>query len=762
VSPHLNVLNVEDNPHDTELLGSILAAEWPECDLVRVETEEDYARVLLSRRFDLILSDFSMPGFDGLAALALARRHCADTPFLFVSGTLGEDTAVEAMKSGATDYVLKHRLNRLIPAVRRALDEAEERTRRRVAEETLHRREEYFRALIENASDLVTILNPQGDILYQSPSVERLLGYGPEMLIRKNLLAWVHSEDAPVVSASLRQLAERPGGVASFEYRFRHCDGAWRALEAIAKNLLSHPGVAGLVVNSRDVTERKLAEEHVREQALLLAGAQDAILTCDLTGRIRYWNPGAERLYGWSAEEARGRNVRELLFLQPPPVVLDEAEAILTAKSAWLGELHQRTRAGQLVIVQSRWTLVRDAHGKPKARLLINTDITERKHLEAQILRTQRLETIGALASGVAHDLNNVLAPVLMSVELLRTQVTDPATLQLLDNLEASASRGTALVRQILAFARGQGDEKLLVHLKQLVDELRKILKHTFPPNIQVQTQFPRDLWYVQAHPTQLDQVLLNLCVNARDAMPAGGLLQLAARNLTLDEAYCRMQPQARPGPYVVVTVSDTGSGIPPEVLGNIFDPFFTTKEQGKGTGLGLATVQRIVKNHGGFVTVSSQLGRGTEFKVFLPAVPGEAPRRGPAEQPPLPLGHGELILVVDDESSVREIAKATFEACHYNVIVAKDGTEALAQFARRPFEVHAVITDLQMPYMDGPATIRALRRIEPNLPVIIASGSPEQLETLQRAGLEVQALLTKPFTAQALLRQLQNVLLHR
>jgi two-component system sensor kinase len=469
------------------------------------------------------------------------------------------------------------------------------------------------------------------------------------------------------------------------------------------------------------IAERNEAQKRIQEQAALLDKAQDAISVVDLEDRILYWNRSAERLYGWSAPEALGRKAGELLFRGGAP---QQAEALAAAcdKGEWIGEMQQVTRGGEKITVESRWTLVRDDAGLPKALLVVNTNVTEKKKIEAQFLRAQRMESIGTLAGGIAHDLNNVLAPILMAVDLF-PRLPEKERPNLLAAIRSGAERGAEMVRQILSFARGVEGQRINVQLKHLVRDLEKVLGSTLPKSIGVQTQLARNLWVVKGDATQLYQVLMNLCVNARDAMPQGGQLTIAAETKVLDETFARLHVDARPGRYAVLRVTDTGMGMPPEVLERIFDPFFTTKEVGKGTGLGLATVMGIVKGHGGFVHVTSEVGNGTQFAIYLPAAEEATPDQ-PRQSPQISRrGKGELVLVVDDEAPVRAVMTAVLEAHGYRVLTAKEGAEALALYAKHQAEVRLVITDMMMPGMDGAATIRALRQQDPALPVLATSG---------------------------------------
>ena len=522
--------------------------------------------------------------------------------------------------------------------------------------------------------------------------------------------------------------------------------------------ILANGQASGIYGIYEDISERKIAEEKIREQAALLDIARDAILVRDLKGTILFWNKGAQDLYGWTETEMLGRGWEVLLRED------DRAQSIATArivleKGGWSGEMRHLSKEGSEVVVQSRWTLVRDGNGDPESILVVSTDITEKKVLEAKFHHAQRLETMGTLAGGIAHDLNNVLAPIMMAIELLKAKTTDEKGQRLLTTMETSARRGADIVKQVLTFARGVEGERIVLQPKHLLREMEKIAEETFPKSIQLKTMIPKDLWTLQGDATQLHQVLLNLCVNARDAMPQGGTLELSGGNVTLTQEQTRMHPKAHPGPYVLFTVSDTGVGIPEENLERIFDPFFTTKEVGKGTGLGLSTVLGIVDSHKGFIVVSSEWGKGSRFNVYLPAEIGATAggaKEGPAE---LPTGHGEMVLVIDDESSIREITRDILEAYKYNVLTAKDGMDAALIYEKYAQQIDVVLTDMMMPNMDGASIIRIMRRLNPEVKIIAASGLSEEEQINQGIKDAVMAFLPKPYKAEALLKTLEKIL---
>jgi len=421
------------------------------------------------------------------------------------------------------------------------------------------------------------------------------------------------------------------------------------------------------------------------------------------------------------------------------------------------------SKTGREIIGQARETLVRDAAGAPQSFLLLITDLSEQKKLEAQFLRAQRLEALGTLAGGIAHDLNNNLAPILMGAPLLRYVQTPAETEATLNAIESSAQRASEVVRQLLTFSRGQGGQRMALHVKHLLRDLRSFIRETFPKNITFTISEAPDLWSMVVDATQLHQVLLNLCINARDAMPEGGTLAVTAANFQADGHFASMTTGARPVAYVLLQVSDTGTGIQPDHLEQIFDPFFTTKEAGRGTGLGLATVQRVVASHGGFVRVRSIVGQGTTFDVYLPASPEAVAPPKPTRVAPSLTGQGQLILVVDDEENIRKITQETLVRHGYRVETAQDGVEAVEVFARRQREIKAVITDLMMPGMDGLGLAKVLARMAPTVPVVLstaAGNDPKQSEKVTAlGGLGVGIMLTKPYTTDELLQALHAVL---
>lgn len=634
-------------------------------------------------------------------------------------------------------------------------------TEKHMHREALRESEERFRFLAKATTDAIWDWDLKTNSLWWNEGFETLFGFAPNE-IEPGIESWynrIHPEDRERVTVGIHDAIDSGEEEWWDEYRFFRKDGSSAYVLDRGYIIQDDDGKpVRLIGGMTDQSERKRSEDKLREQAALLDKAQDAIIVRDLGHRILYWNRSAERLYGWSDGEAVGKSEKDLLHKSTNDY--HTAMETTLARGEWTGEMEHRTRDNRELTVESRWTLVRNEKGEPDSILTINTDITARKKLEQQFLRAQRLESIGTLAGGIAHDLNNVLAPIMMSIGILKLNETDEKRLRLLSSIESSAQRGADMVNQVLSFARGVEGCRVSMNPMYVVRDIQRIINDTFPKNIDFTLTAPQNLWTVNADPTQLQQVLMNLCVNARDAMESGGVLTMTLENTVLDEIYSGMNPDSNPGPYVVITVEDTGTGIPRELRERIFDPFFTTKEVGKGTGLGLATGLLIVKAHGGFINLYSEIGKGSRFKVYLPATATpESAEKVAREQTQLPQGNDELILIADDEEGIRIVTEKTLERFGYRVLVAKNGAEAVALYAQHGNEVAAVLLDMAMPVMDGPSTIIALKAMNPKVRIIGSSGQASNGGVAKAVGAGVNHFVPKPYTAETLLKTLRELL---
>ncbi len=632
-------------------------------------------------------------------------------------------------------------------------------TAARRAENALRESEERFRQIAETIQEVFWITDAaRQQMLYISPAYERIWGRSCTSL-QNTPQKWftaIHTDDRERVLHAVA--TQQTDGTYDEEYRIIRPDGSLRWIRDRAFPVRNATGEIYRVVGvAQDITERKRSRDLLREQASLLDKARDAILVRHLERGVTFWNKSAESLYGWTAEEVKGRQVSDFLYRDLTVYKL-AMEAVLS-HGEWTGDLHQVTKAGDPILIEARWTLVRDEAGRPQAVLAINSDITEKKKMEQQFLRAQRMESIGTLAGGIAHDLNNVLAPILMSIDLLRLTNRDERSKAVLSTIETSAKRGAHMVKQILSFARGVEGERMTINVRHIIEDMQHLVQDTFPKDIIFRAQLTGDLPLFYGDHTQVHQVLLNLCVNARDAMPRGGTLTVTAYSLQVDSNYAGMTPGSKPGRHLMIKVTDTGTGIPPEVVERIFDPFFTTKELGKGTGLGLSTVLSIVKSHDGFINVYSEPGNGTTFSVCFPAMDAPEGAAAKVQEDTHPRGNGELILIVDDEAAVRTITQQTLETYGYRVLGAADGTEAVALYSMHRKEIAAVVTDMMMPVMGGQATIQVLQRLNPAVKVIAASGLANDGSAARSAAMGVKHFLPKPFTAQTILTALDQVL---
>jgi two-component system, cell cycle sensor histidine kinase and response regulator CckA len=978
----LRILHLEDDPDYCDLVHSLLAKEGFDAQSVIAGNGADFESAIDLERFDVILADYLVPGYDGLEALRLACQKCPETPVLLVSGTIGEEAAIESLKSGATDYVLKHFPERLGPAVRRAVEEAEAKNQRRRIETELSRREKYFRALTENALDILTLLDREGRFLHNSPSVKGVMGYEPIELAGQSAFAMIHPEDLPHVLQGFDYGLRNPDRTVTLEFRIQHKDGSWRYLEAVGQSRLDDREICGVVINSRDVSDRKQAEAGLRESeqqyrlvfhgnptpmwvfdhetlaflevnnaalehygytreeflAMTLADIRapkevpamieylhqllaapkpprpgwagvwrhrkkdgmlidveirwspisfrgrpaslamanditerkraeqelrdseqrfrdlferspDAIFVEDSHGIVLDINPAACRLHGLGRDELIGKGFcdlvpselreevtrdfqafvegrleqiegvsrthdgrvvpvevrasrinyagkpavllhvrditdrklaeaalrssemlfhsvwdnsadgmrlmdengiivavneafcklvslrREELEGKPFTVILAESEQPGQMLEAYRGRFRDRViekqiarrlrlHNGAVVTLEDTNSLV-ELRGQPPLLLGQTRDLTAQERLEEQLRQSQKMEAIGQLAGGVAHDFNNILTVIHGHASLLLAGGSlTGASARCAQQIGRAAERAAGLTRQLLAFSRRQVMQTRSLDMKEVVGNMTSMLGRILGEDIALQLHYSLHPALVQADAGMIEQVLLNLAINSRDAMPKGGVLAISISTLELDARGLAERSEARAGRFVCLNVTDTGCGIPPQHLRRIFEPFFTTKEVGKGTGLGLATVYGIVKQHQGWIEVESEVGKGTAFKVFLPRN-DETPQIG--DRPPAEhviRGGTETILVVEDEALVRELACSVLTGHGYSVLQAESGAKALRVWQASKQRIDLLLTDLVMPdNLNGRELAEKLCAERPRLKVLFTSG---------------------------------------
>jgi two-component system cell cycle sensor histidine kinase/response regulator CckA len=881
----LQFLVVEDDEDDFLHVRQLLKKSVGEADVERAATAEAAIAMANDHPHDLCIVDYRLGDKDGLEVLRELKNRDEAAPVIFLTGQGDEEVAVQAMKAGATDYLLKSKLNAqsLAAAVRYALTLGREQEAVRVARRALGASEHRFRALVENSSDVIAMLDAQATIIYVSHSVQRMMGFAPEEMVETCAFDHIHPEDVGSVRQVFSALLKSPGVPMWVEYRRRHKEGTWRVLETTAMNRLDDPAVGAIVVNERDITQRCQAEAEFRKLSSAVEQSADIVVMTDRSGVIEYVNPAFETLTGYTREDAVGKTPRilksgrqdadfyrrmwgtllagkvfrgvlvnrkkngELYWTEKTitPIV-DEGgqirnfvsndrditqrrateEALRSSEQRYrllfernlagvyrasaegkfteandslarmlgyesgrelLGQdtadvfdnpiepealMRELKAHGQVVSYEVRarrkdgsdaWallssTLLRDKAGNVTGREGTVLDITERRGLEQQLLHSQKMDAVGQLAGGVAHDFYNLLMVMSSYAELLADSIGGNAKAQhQAGEILKAARRAAGLTRQLLAFSRKQVLSPSIMDLNSVLADIGRMLPRLIREDIQVEIRPGASLWRVKADPVQVEQVIMNLAVNARDAMPSGGHLVLETSNEQLDEEYARRHVGVSPGEHVMLTVSDTGCGIPADILPHIFEPFFTTKELGKGTGLGLPTVYGIVKQSGGSIWVYSEVDHGTVFKVYLPRA--AAAEKYYEERPPAPPPRGsETILMVEDEDAVRESTCEYLSSRGYDVLQGKNGDDALQVLEKFAGKIHLLISDVIMPGMSGAELGKRVRELRPDTRVIYISGYTES--TVVRQGIESKAgFLQKPFTLTALAGKVREVL---
>ncbi len=775
----MNLLYVEEDPLQAEMTLNKLASLEERIHVLRVARLEE-ARAMLSGSVspDVLLLDLEVA-----AVLLLAREARARNQAAAVVALLREDDGermAEVLRAGADECLIKSagyldRLPGMLASAlasrsmernqvgrARDLDDPASETgarRRRQAE-----RLEGYLAGSPGITHVWDIEQGAPRLVWVSANVARLLGHEVERVLEAGWWeAHLHPEDCERAMETMATPPPESVPECVSEYRLRHADGSYRLLRDERR---WQDGGEEVIGTWTDVTDSRCVKQGVLDERAfsqtLVESLPGLFFLIDSEGRPLRWNRHLEDFLGLTTEQLSQRMALDFVMLEDLPAA---ASAILRVLQEGVAEVELRVaaRGGEYrhIIFNGRRLMVSD---RP-CLLVVGIDTTEQRKLEAQLLRTQRLESVGRLASGLAHDLNNLLAPLMMAPDIVRTQTDDPSVLAIMDIIKHNTVRGAGIIRQLLTFGRGVEGRKTEVRLPELVREMEGIMRATFPKNIRLRLPAPEtgeSFWPVPADLTQVHQVLMNLCVNARDAMPDGGLLEVGLKNVVVDEAFVRKTPGATPGRHVLVSVTDTGGGIAPEHLEHVFDPFFTTKELGQGTGLGLSTVLGIVKSHGGFIQVHSQLGAGSRFCVYLPAEGALAPDVAEEKAPFPAAAGGELVLIVDDEASFRQVAREILERQGYRVLEAEDGAAGLSLCAQNADQLAAVIADVVMPTMDGRTLLLSARRLAMKAGFILVSGQSVDRQLLEEVELSADSVLGKPFAAVELLRVLERVILRQ
>jgi two-component system cell cycle sensor histidine kinase/response regulator CckA len=763
----LRLLIVDDDPNDLDLCLRGLRKSGIPFEAVSALTREEFRRKLREGTFDMVLADYRMKDWTGIDALETVKDVRPGLPVILVSGTLGEELAVDCIKLGITDYVLKHQMARLPVALRRAKEESSLRDAELQASQALRESEGRYRILVENAPEAIVVIDAETRRFVDcNDNALRLFRVTRDELLQQGLADFSptlqpdgqKSQEVVTEQIALAVVGRKP----CFEWVHRNSQGDEISCEIhlIALPSISRPLVRGSIL---DITERKRAEAALRQSEARYRGLVDnatyGIYWATASSELLFVNPALVQMLGYSSME-------ELLALgSTRALYVDSAvQERLLAEYLQNGRVEStaewRRKDGKTIIVRINGRRAQDSlHGSECVEVIVQ-DVTERMALEKQLLEAQKFEAIGQLAGGIAHDFNNMIGAIMGWADI-GTEETEPDSRlrRHFQKVRHQAQRAAALTRQLLAFARRQILEPRDIDLNQGVIETLSLMEKVIGSNIEIKANLAPDLEVVRADPTQVEQVLMNLCINARDAMPQGGSLVIDSANVSFDEKFCSVRPLARPGQYAMLSVTDTGTGMDEATLSRIFEPFFTTKEFGKGTGLGLATVYGIARQHGGFVDVESKLGAGSTFRVYLPISTAPRLRREKTEDPTQVQGGSETLLVAEDHDGLRQLAFEILTNLGYRVLVAADGEKALQEFESHQSDIALAILDVMLPKLSGPEVYAQISAKKPELPVIFATGYSADIAMLrqvQDCGLPV---LQKPYTAHALARKVRETL---
>jgi two-component system cell cycle sensor histidine kinase/response regulator CckA len=766
MSTPLRVMVIENSMADAELNLHELERAGFQCRPHMVGTRAEFLTQLTRFPYDIVLADYRLSGWTGMEAFSAMRQAGHDAPFILVTGTLGEEVAVECVRQGVTDYVLKGHLARLPIVVTRALEEKALRDARAFMVEALQQSEANSLFLFAHNPLPMWVFDWKSlQILEVNGAALRLYGYNRLEFLQMNAGDLHPAEEVPTFLTAFQGDPARGPRAGQWHHRLKN--GSMIDVEMFIHQM-EYSGSPATLVVALDITERKRTEEERQKFFTLVENSRDFIAVADLCGKVEYVNPAGRALLGIaSADAVKGTRTASYISRDDLPLFRKTIFDAFRSKGHWQGELrfrHQQT--GQALPMDCVGFQVKDLQtGKPRFVATVSRDITERRTLEQQLQHAQKFEAIGQLAGGIAHDFNNVIGAILGWAELGEEQaVSGHADLSAyFKKIRTQCDRVTALIRQLLAFARRQILEPRNFSLNQTVQDVMNLLEGVIGKDIELKTTLQQDLSVIRADPTQIEQVLMNLCINSRDAMPKGGRLSIETHNAEFSAEQCRHNAGLQPGRFAELRVSDTGIGMDAAAQERIFEPFFTTKGTGKGTGLGLAMVYGIVKQHGGFIQVESEPGRGSTFRIFLPVSENPATpefRKLIIEDQPV-RGGKETILIAEDHEGICEMARAALESCGYHILIAHDGEEAVAIFSAHRDSIALVLLDVIMPRRSGPEVYAAITALKPGVSVVFATGYSNETAALAEIVERGIAVLKKPYSPGVLCRRVREVLDH-
>jgi PAS domain S-box-containing protein len=757
----LRILILEDVPMDAELVEYELARAQIPYVTRCVDSRDSFISGIKDFRPDLILSDYSVPGFDGMTALSLAREHAPSTPFVIVTGSVNEETAVGCMKAGATDYLLKSNLARIGPAIEGALARTQLRSEQERAEAALQRSEANLRAIFDNSLQCFVLVDRDGTIKAFNPTAD---AWSERILARR--LAEGQSIDGFIPQAAEGFEQALRGEVVMREQPIRDVEGVEHWFETTSAPVVDDEGkVIGVCLNARDVSERKLAEKALRESEEryrdLFDNASDLVCLTTAEGVFQYVNKAWYERVGYTDPELRRLRFLDVVHPDCRDLYQGIAARVQAGETVDHVELTLLTCGGAPITIDGNLSSTRQDGQAPMIRGIYR-DITERKRVEEQLRRAERMQSAGRLAGGVAHEVNNMMTGVLgFSYFLMKSLGPDDPRRSEVQEIIKAGTRAADVTRQLLAFTRQQVLRPEVMEVNAAVQKMERMLRHSLGEEHQLDFKLSPAGGQIRADVAQFEQVLVNLLLNARDAMVERGRVTITTAEAELDEVYALRHPDiAIPrGPYIMLSVSDTGSGMDRVVQSRIFEPFFTTKPVGQGTGLGLSTVYGIVKQSGGYIWVYSEPGRGSTFKIYLPQadalpqVPEERTSGGTVR------GGNETILIVEDEEMVRSLACRALRSLGYSVLEAGNGLQALRCIAESSRSIDLVLSDVVMPEMGGRELGQRLSLFEPQLPVLYMSGYTGE-DIIRRGLLDATApFQQKPFTTESLGRKVREML---